>query len=407
MHVIVGVFGLVVFLLLAYLPTRNVAMLKKKAPYIVGMLAIQFVLGLVMLKTSVGENVIRALGNGFKTLLSYAHEGTAFVFGGLVDYKASPDGPTVFFLNVLTPIILISALIGILQFIKLLPLIIKYLGLALSKVTGMPKLESFNAVSSAIIGQSENFIAIKKILPTLPANRLYTLSASAMSTVSMSIVGSYMTMIEPRYVVAAIVLNLFGAFIVVSLLNPYEIAPEDDVFAPPEQKKQSFFEMLGEYIMDGAKVALTVAAMLIGFVALLALVNGLFAAIFGGTTFQDVLGYAFAPLAWLTGVPWSESVQAGEIMATKLVSNEFVAMMSFTEANPSGNGPVEMSARATAIVQTFLVSFANFSSIGIIAGAAKSLAPEQGDQIAKFGLKLLYGATLVSFISATVVGLIS
>ncbi|ADG77781.1 Na+ dependent nucleoside transporter domain protein OS=Tsukamurella paurometabola (strain ATCC 8368/ DSM / CCUG 35730 / CIP 100753 / JCM 10117 / KCTC 9821/ NBRC 16120 / NCIMB 702349 / NCTC 13040) OX=521096 GN=Tpau_1150 PE=3 SV=1 [Tsukamurella paurometabola] len=405
MHVIVGVFGLIVFLLLAFLPTRDVAMLKKKAPYIALMLVIQFGLGLLMLKTPVGKTVIDALARGFKTLLGYAHEGTSFVFGGLVDYKTNPDGAGPFFMNVLLPIIVISSLIGILQFLKLLPLIIKYLGLAISKVTGMPKLESFNAVSSAIIGQSENFIAIKKILPTLPSNRLYTLSASAMSTVSMSIVGSYMVMIQPKYVVAAIVLNLFGAFIIVSLLNPYEVAPEDDVFAAPEQKKQSFFEMLGEYILDGAKVALTVAAMLIGFVALIALVNGIFAAIFNGTTFQEVLGHVFAPLAWLTGVPWSECVQAGQIMATKLVSNEFVAMLSFTSQNPGG--AVVMSERATAIVQTFLVSFANFSSIGIIAGAAKSLAPDQGDQIAKFGLKLLYGATLVSFLSATVVGLIS
>ncbi|KXP04000.1 NupC/NupG family nucleoside CNT transporter [Tsukamurella pseudospumae] len=404
MHVIVGVFGLLVFLFLAYLPTRNTALLKKKAPYILGMLAIQFVLGLIMLKTPVGKSVIDWLSRGFKNLLGYAHEGTSFVFGGLVDFKANPDGAGPFFMNVLLPIIVISSLIGILQFIKLLPLIIKYLGLALSKITGMPKLESFNSVSSAIIGQSENFIAIKKILPTLPPNRLYTLSASAMSTVSMSIVGSYMVMIQPKYVVAAIVLNLFGAFIVVSLLNPYEVAPEDDVFAAPEQKKQSFFEMLGEYIMDGAKVALTVAAMLIGFVALLALINGIFDGIFG-ITFQEVLGHVFAPLAWLTGVPWSEASTAGQIMATKLVSNEFVAMLSFTPQNPGG--AVVMSDRATAIVQTFLVSFANFSSIGIIAGAAKSLAPEQGDQIAKFGLKLLYGATLVSFISATVVGLIS
>nr|WP_248491084.1 nucleoside transporter C-terminal domain-containing protein [Tsukamurella sp. PLM1] len=405
MHVIVGVFGLLVFLLLAYLPTRNVAMLKKKAPYILGMLAIQFALGLVMLKTPVGKYVIDGLSTGFEHLLSYAHEGTAFVFGGLVDYKADATSGTPFFLNVLTPIILISALIGILQFAKVLPLIIRYLGLALSTITGMPKLESFNSVSSAIIGQSENFIAIKKILPTLPEHRVYTLSASAMSTVSMSIVGSYMVMIEPRYVVAAIVLNLFGAFIVVSLLNPYEVAPEDDVFAPPPQKKQSFFEMLGEYILDGARVALTVAAMLIGFVAIMALINGIFSGLFGGTTFQDVLGYVFAPLAWLTGVPWNECQTVGSLMATKLVTNEFVAMLSFTEQNPGG--PLQLSHRAEAIIQTFLVSFANFSSIGIIAGAAKSLAPVQGDQIAKFGLKLLYGATLVSFISATVVGLIS
>ncbi|MDF0530072.1 nucleoside transporter C-terminal domain-containing protein [Tsukamurella sp. 8F] len=403
MHILIGIVGLVVFLALAFAPARDVRLLRKKAPYIVGMLVIQVLLGLLMLKTGVGKAVIDAFANLFEHLLGYAGEGAHFVFGGLVDVKKDGSGP--FMLTVLIPIIFIASLIGILQYIRVLPLVIKYLGLALSYVTGMGRLESFNAVSSAIIGQSENFIAIKRILPELPSHRVYTLSASAMSTVSMSIVGSYMVMIEPRYVVAAIVLNLFGGFIVVSLINPYELTEEENRLVAVERKKQSFFEMLGEYILDGAKVALTVAAMLVGFVALIALINGIFAAVLGGTTFQDVLGHAFAPLAFLTGVPWHESVTAGEIMATKLVSNEFVAMLSFTPSAPGGQ--VHLSERSTAIVQTFLVSFANFSSIGIIAGAAKSLAPEQGDQIARFGLKLLYGATLVSFISATIVGLIS
>lgn len=401
MHVLVGIAGLIVFLALAFLPSRNVGMLKKKAPYIGIMLALQFVLGLLMLRTGVGQAVISVIASVFETLLGYAREGVSFVFGGLIDVQADGSGPFIF--TSLMPIIVISALIGILQYLRILPLVIRGVGLVLSKVTGLGKLESFNAVSSAMIGQSENLIAIKRILPTLPEHRLYTIAASAMSTVSMSIVGAYMTMIEPRYVVAAIVLNLFGAFIIVSLLNPYTLTEEEDVIVEPEHSKQSFFQVLGEYITDGGKVVLSVVAMLVGFVALMAILNGIFDSVLG-ISFQQLLGYVFAPLAVLTGVPVSESVDVGRLMATKLISNEFVAMLSFTDANPGGK--LELSARATAIAQTFLVSFANFSSIGIIAGAAKSLAPEQGETIARFGLRLLYGATLVSFVSATVVGII-
>ena len=163
----------------------------------------------------------------------------------------------------------------------------------------------------------------------LSPQRLYTLSASAMSTVSMSIVGAYMTMIEPRYVVTAIVINLFGGFIIASIINPYTVTEEEDLLVV-QTEKQSFFEMLGEYIMDGFKVAIVVAAMLLGFVALMAGVNSVFDMIFG-VTFQEIIGYVFAPVAILMGIPVSESVTAGGIMATKLVTNEFVAMLSLGE----------------------------------------------------------------------------
>ena len=143
----------------------------------------------------------------------------------------------------------------------------KWFGWGISKVNGMGKLESYNGVASAIVGQSEVFITVKKQLGQLSPQRLYTLCASAMSTVSMSIVGAYMTMIEPRYVVTAIVINLFGGFIIASIINPYTVTEEEDILVVQEEK-QSFFEMLGEYIMDGFKVAIIVAAMLIGFVAL-------------------------------------------------------------------------------------------------------------------------------------------
>lgn len=357
------------------------------------MLALQLGLAFLLLNTSFGLVLIGGFATLFEYLLGYAAEGVNFVFGGLLN-----EGAFSFFLNVLMPIVFISALIGILQHVKLLPVFVRAIGWVLSKVNGMGQLESYNAVASAIVGQSEVFITVKKQLAFLPKHRLYTLCASSMSTVSMSIVGAYMTMIEPRYVVTALVLNLFGGFIVASIINPYQVSAEDDLLEI-HAHEQSFFEMLGEYIMDGFKVAVIVGAMLVGFVALIGGVNSVFELIFG-ISFQGVLGYVFAPIAYLMGIPASELVQAGSVMATKLVANEFVAMAELKDVASA------LSPRTVGIVSVFLVSFANFSSIGIISGAVKGLDEQQGNVVARFGLRLLYGATLVSVLSGVIVGLV-
>lgn len=392
MKYVIGIIGLLVILAIAWLASNG----KKRVKFrpVIVMIVLQFILGYILLNTGVGNFLVGGFAKGFQMLLGYAGEGINFVFGGLMN-----DNASTFFINVLLPIVFISALIGILQHWRILPLIVRGIGYLLSKVNGMGKLESYNAVASAILGQSEVFISIKKQLGLLPQQRLYTLCASAMSTVSMSIVGAYMQMIKPEYVVTALVLNLFGGFIIASIINPYEVSKDEDMLEVVEEERQSFFEMLGEYIMDGFKVAIVVAAMLIGFVALIAMINGIFTAAIG-VSFQDVLGYVFAPFAFLVGVPWSEAVQAGSIMATKMVSNEFVAMLAL-----SGDG-LHFTARTEAIISVFLVSFANFSSIGIIAGAVKGLNEKQGNVVARLGLKLLFGATLVSFLTAGVVGLI-
>ena len=393
MKFLIAILGLLIVFGLAIIASSDRKKVKIKP--IILMVVIQLILTYLLLNTKFGLVIINSIADGFGKLLEWANEGITFVFGGIVNEGASP-----FFLNVLLPIVFISALIGILQHFKILPFIMKWIGFLLSKVNGMGKLESYNAVASAIVGQSEVFITLKKQLGAIPPSRMYTLCASAMSTVSMSIVGAYMTMIEPKYVVTAIVINMFGGFIIASIINPYTVTDEEDILPVEEgAEKQSFFEMLGEYIMDGFKVAITVAAMLIGFVALIAGINSIFDMIFG-ISFQDIMGYIFAPFAFIMGIPISETVTAGGIMATKLVTNEFVAMLSLGDASAA------LSERTIGIVSVFLVSFANFSSIGIIAGAVKGLHEKQGNVVARFGLKLLYGATLVSILSAIIVSVI-
>ncbi|MGY9355059.1 nucleoside permease NupC [Citrobacter braakii] len=373
---------------------------KIRIRYVIQLLVIEVLLAWFFLNSDVGLGFVRGFSEMFEKLLGFANEGTNFVFGSMND-----KGLAFFFLKVLCPIVFISALIGILQHIRVLPVIIRAIGFLLSKVNGMGKLESFNAVSSLILGQSENFIAYKDILGKMSRNRMYTMAATAMSTVSMSIVGAYMTMLEPKYVVAALVLNMFSTFIVLSLINPYRVdASEENIQMSNLHEGQSFFEMLGEYILAGFKVAIIVAAMLIGFIALIAALNALFATVTGwfgySISFQGILGYIFYPVAWVMGVPSSEALQVGSIMATKLVSNEFVAMMDLQKIAAT------LSPRAEGILSVFLVSFANFSSIGIIAGAIKGLNEEQGNVVSRFGLKLVYGSTLVSVLSASIAALV-
>ncbi|MBJ9237609.1 nucleoside permease [Citrobacter freundii] len=373
---------------------------KIRIRYVIQLLVIEVLLAWFFLNSNVGLGFVKGFSEMFEKLLGFANEGTNFVFGSMND-----QGLAFFFLKVLCPIVFISALIGILQHIRVLPVIIRAIGYLLSKVNGMGKLESFNAVSSLILGQSENFIAYKDILGKMSRNRMYTMAATAMSTVSMSIVGAYMTMLEPKYVVAALVLNMFSTFIVLSLINPYRVdASEENIQMSNLHEGQSFFEMLGEYILAGFKVAIIVAAMLIGFIALIAALNALFATVTGwfgySISFQGILGYIFYPVAWVMGVPSSEALQVGSIMATKLVSNEFVAMMDLQKIAAT------LSPRAEGILSVFLVSFANFSSIGIIAGAIKGLNEEQGNVVSRFGLKLVYGSTLVSVLSASIAALV-
>ena len=392
------ILAIVVVAILALLVSHNRKQIRIR--YVIQLLVIEVLLAWFFLNSDIGLGFVKGFSEMFEKLLGFANEGTNFVFGNMND-----KGLAFFFLKVLCPIVFISALIGILQHIRILPIVIRAIGTVLSKINGMGKLESFNAVSSLILGQSENFIAYKDILGKMSRNRMYTMAATAMSTVSMSIVGAYMTMLQPKYVVAALVLNMFSTFIVLSLINPYRVdESEENLQMSNLHEGQSFFEMLGEYILAGFKVAIIVAAMLIGFIALISALNALFATVTGwfcySISFQGILGYIFYPVAWVMGVPAGEALQVGSIMATKLVSNEFVAMMDLQKVAAT------LSPRAEGIISIFLVSFANFSSIGIIAGAIKGLNEEQGNVVSRFGLKLVYGSTLVSVLSASIAALV-
>ncbi|WP_172372384.1 NupC/NupG family nucleoside CNT transporter [Sporosarcina jiandibaonis] len=390
MNIIFYITGLLLVFAIGFLISNNRKDIRYKSIGI--MLGTQLVLTFILLNTKIGIISIGFVSALFTKLIDLGVSGVNFVFGGMEN-----KGEFTFFINVLLPIIFIAVLIGILNHFKVLPFIVKYVGLILSKLNGMGKMENYIAVSSAVLGQTEVFLTVKDQMDSFSKRRLYTFCTSAMSAVSVAIVGAYMELIEPRFVVVAIVLNILSALIVANIINPYELSDEEDTLAIESHKKRSFFQMISESIMDGFKVAIIVAAMLVGFIALMNGIDYIFMLAFN-VSFQTILGFVFAPIAFIMGVPWAESVSAGGIMATKLVTNEFVAMLSFKEIAAG------LSPKAIGIVSVFLVSFANFSSIGIITGSVKALSPKQGDEVAKNGLKLLLGSTIASVLSATVIG---
>ena len=391
MNFIFLITGLLFVFIIAWLVSMDRKHIKYKRMAVLFIL--QIIISFLCLHTSGGIKALSAISKFFGWLMDQAAGGVNFVFGGLM----IKSGQTVFFLNVLMPIVFISALVGILNYLKILPFIIKWTGWALNKVAHMGELESYFAISTAILGQPEVYLTIKDQIPKLNEKRLYTTCASAMSAVSAAVLASYMKMIPGKFVVVAVFLNILSALIISCIINPYDTSANDDILAIPSSNDSPFFEVLGNYITDGFKLAITVAAMLIGFVALVTFLNSTFSAIIH-ISFTTIIGYIFAPIAWIMVVPKQDMIKVGSLMATKLVTNEFVAMGDLHSIASN------LTVKGNAIISSYLVSFANFSTVGIVSGSIKSISQKQGGYVAKFSMKLLLGATLASVITGTIVG---
>lgn len=385
----VGVIGILVLIGISWAMSND----KKNINYraVVIMLIIQFLLAWFMLSTVIGKNLIHRLVNAFNKLLSFGHEGITFVFGDL-----STKG--YFFLNVLMMIIFISALLSILTYTRILPLAIKYIGGLVSKITGLPKVESFVAVNSMVFGDTTAILSIKSQLHKLTPNRLFIVATSSMVAVSCSTLGAYLQIIPADYVLVALPINIFSGLILSSIVCPVKSEEDFDIDVKEMAPEKSLFEAIGNGTILGGKTALIVGAMLITYIGLLAMINYILDGTVG-MSFQGIIGYIFAPIALIMGIPVSEIVKAGSVMGTKVAANEFVAMLDFVKLMP------DLSTKTTGIVSAYLISFANFSSIGIILGTVQAINNEKASQLAKVGLKVLLVATMGSVLTGTIVGL--
>lgn len=398
--------GIALILAIAWLLSSN---RKAIRPRVVGAaFALQAGFAALVLYVPWGNAALRGAARGVENLLGYAQAGIQFLFGPL----ASPEiGGNSFAIAALPVIIFFAALISILYYLGIMQLVIKWIGGGLEKITGISKVESLAAASNIFVGQSESPLVIRPYLAALTPSQLFCLMSVGMAGVAGTILAAYASMgIAIDYLVAAAFMSAPGGILMAKLIMP---DPPGEALAEPdevvmggfeEEKPANLIMAAAQGAQTGVKLAVAVGAMVLAFVALVALANGILGGIGGwfgmpDLSFQLVLGTLFAPVFWLLGAPdWAEAVRAGGFFGTKVVLNEFVAFIDLGQAQG-------LSKPTVAIVTFALCGFANFSSIAIQMAVAGGLAPNQRPVIARLGLKALAAGSLSNLMSAALAGL--
>ncbi|NGP45773.1 NupC/NupG family nucleoside CNT transporter [Bacillaceae bacterium SIJ1] len=391
---LINIIGILVFIGVAYLFSKDKKNVHWKS---VGILVV-FNLFLAWLLTAFpgGRWFVGKVAEAFNWLIETAFSGVGFAFASMVNVE---NMDVVF--SALMPILLVVPLFDILTYFGILPKIIKGLGWGLSKLTGQPKFESFYAIEMMFLGNTEALAVSGGQLRSMTPQRLFTISLMSMSCVSAAMIGVYTTMIPAEFVLTAVPLNVINAIIVTSILNPVVITKEEDViFEIKKEDKPPFFSYLGDSILGAGKLILIITAMIIAFVSLAALIDKVLLLIAPWLTLSNILGVVMTPFALLLGLPIDEAFQTAQFMGTKLVTNEFVVMMQMMPILDT------FSPHMLAVLSTFMVSFANFSTIGMILGCFNGIVDkEKAEFLSKGVWMMILSGTLVSLLSAGFVGL--
>ena len=371
--------------------------------------AMQIAIAVLVLYVPAGRDAISAMSRGVSNLLGYAKQGVDFIFGPL----ASPEiGGNSFAIAALPVIIFFASLISILYYLGIMQFIIRWVGGAIQKVTGISKVESLCAAANIFVGQSESPLVIRPYLAALTPAQLFLVMTSGMAGVAGTILAAYASMgIQIDYLLAASFMSAPGGILMAKIIMPDDPAnPEIDPVlltdaSHDEEKPANIIMAAAQGAQTGVKLAVAVGAMVLAFVALVALANGLLGGVGGwfgypDISFQSLLGLAFQPVMFLLGVPWAEANIAGGMFGTKDVLNEFVAFIALGQAGSA------LSPLSVAIVTFALCGFANFSSIAIQMAVTGSLAPNQRPMIARLGIKALVAGSLANLMSAALAGLL-
>jgi CNT family concentrative nucleoside transporter len=369
-----------------------------------GAFAIQASLGAFILYSEGGISFLNSLTVYVANVISYSEDGIRFLFGGLL---GSESLGFIFAINVLPVIIFFSSLIAVLYHLGIMSFVIRIIGGTLQKLLGTSRPESMSAAANIFVGQTEAPLIIKPFLPTMTRSELFAVMVGGLASIAGSIMAGYAGLgIELKYLLAASFMAAPGGLLMAKMLEPETNKTNEgltDVKADNEQYT-NVFDAAASGATAGLKLAVNVGAMLLAFIALIALLNGILGGI--GSVFgqeelsiQLILGYVFQPVAWLIGVPWDEANLAGSFIGQKVVVNEFVAYTDFIKYS------AELSPITQAIVIFALCGFANLSSIAILMGGIGALAPARRKEIAQLGLKAVFAATLANLMSAALAGI--
>jgi CNT family concentrative nucleoside transporter len=402
----VGVLGIAAILAGAYIFSTDRRAIKLKT--VLWGLGLQFALGLFVLRVSAGRSLFAAAGAGAKKLLDFSYVGSAFLFGEIG--KADSNLGFSFAFQVLPTIIFIAAFFAVLYHFGVMQLIIKGAAWLMTKIMGASGAESLNIAASIFMGQTEAPLTIRPFLPKLTKSELMTVMTSGMAHISGGMMAGYIRVggADAKNLLTAVIMTAPGTLLMAKMLVPETEHPltAGRVEMPPSEKEANVLGAIARGTVDGLHLALNVGAMLIVFLALLALLNAIMGwiHIYAGWfpyNLQEVLGWAFAPVAWLIGIPWHDAANIGNLLGTRMVLNEFVAFAQL------GTMKAVLDPRSFTIATFALCGFANFSSIGIQIGGIGALAPEQRQQLARFGIRAMLAGTMANLMSASIVGILS
>lgn len=369
-------------------------------------IGLQLVLALLILKVPGGRDVCTAIGDGIQKLLDYSMDGASFVFG-----EELAKGKFIFLIRVGASIIFISALTSLAYYCGVLQWIVKVLARLMVKTMRVSGAEALSAGAEIFIGQVESQLVIKPYIARLTNSELLSVMATAMATISGGILVAYVAMgMNASYLLAASFMTAPSAMVIAKIMWPEtdNEAIEKQVEMTVPKTGANPIDALANGASEGAKIAANVMVMLIAAVAFVSLLNGVLSMTLGAFgvnwTVQDIFGAFFTPVAWLLGVPWDEAFHVGRLMAVKTILNEF---MAYSELGPviAGNGAYALSAKSQLIATVALCGFANLGSIAINIGGLGAMAPERRADIAKLGVKALVAATLASWLTAAIAGL--
>jgi concentrative nucleoside transporter, CNT family len=401
-----GVLGIAVILGLAYLFSTNRRAIRLKT--IAWGLGLQFALGLFVLRVHSGQVLFGALGAAAKHLLDFSYVGSAFVFGEVG--KADSSLGLIFAFQVLPTIIFIAAFFAVLYHIGVMQIVIRAAAWVMTVVMGASGAESLNVAASIFMGQTEAPLTIRPFLPKLTKSELMTVMTSGMAHISGGMMAAYIRVggADAKSLLTAVIMTAPGTLLMAKMLVPETEQPltAGHVQMPATEKESNVLGAIARGTVDGLHLALNVGAMLIVFLALLALLNAMMGWVhlhvgWFPYNLQEVLGWIFSPIAWLIGIPWRDASTIGNLLGTRMVLNEFVAFAQL------GTMKGSLDPRSFTIATFALCGFANFSSIGIQIGGIGALAPEQRDQLAKFGIRAMLAGTMANLISASIVGIFS
>ena len=400
--------GMVVLLGLAVLLSKSRKDIRLRT--VGGAFALQFAFGAFVLYVPFGKKILISVSDAVANVIAYGNDGINFLFG---DLTATFNFGFIFALRVLPVIIFFSALISVLYYMGLMKWVINILGGALSKLLGTSRTESLSATANIFVGQTEAPLVIRPFIKTMTKSELFAVMCGGLASVAGSVLAGYASMGVPlEYLIAASFMAAPGGLLFAKLIMPETEKStthliQDDV--ADEDEPVNVIDAAASGAGSGLKLALNVGAMLLAFVGLIALVNGIFGGIGGWfgmpyITLELILGYVFSPLAFLIGVPWHEATIVGSFIGQKLVVNEFVAYLDFMPYLAEDSVLV-LSEKSKAIVAFALCGFANLSSIAILLGGLGGIAPSRRAEIAQFGLLAVAAGTLSNLMSATIAGL--